>query len=79
MTLWIRLNISKLMASIIMKNLTVKQDAQQMIEELAEDATWDDLMYRIYVRQAIESGLEDSNANRTIDVAEVRARLGLKG
>jgi hypothetical protein len=79
MTLWIRLNISKLMASIIMKNLTVKQDAQRMIEELAEDATWDDLMYRIYVRQAIESGLEDSNANRTIDVAEVRARLGLKG
>jgi hypothetical protein len=49
-----------------------------MIEELAEDATWDDLMYRIYVRQAIESGLEDSDANRTLDVKEVRARFGLK-
>jgi hypothetical protein len=67
------------MAFLIMKNPTVKQDAQRIVEELAEDATWDDLMYRIYVRQAIESGLEDSNANRTVDVAEVRTRFGLKG
>jgi Fe-S cluster assembly iron-binding protein IscA len=61
-----------------MKNVSVKQEAQRMIEELAEDATWDDLMYRIYVRQAIESGLQDSELNRTLDVKEVRARFGLK-
>jgi hypothetical protein len=67
------------MAFRIMKNPTIKQDAQRIIEELSEDATWDDLMYRIYVRQAIESGLEDSNANRTMDVSEVRARFGIKG
>jgi predicted transcriptional regulator len=34
-------------------------------------------MYRIYVRQAIEAGLEDSRAGRTVEVAEVRARFGL--
>jgi hypothetical protein len=61
-----------------MESTSVKQEARRMIEELAEDATWDDLMYRIYVRQAIESGLEDSDANRTLDVKEVRARFGLK-
>ncbi len=61
-----------------MKNTSVKQEARRIIEELAEDATWDDLMYRIYVRQAIESGLEDSDAKRTLDVKEVRARFGLK-
>lgn len=61
-----------------MKNISVKQEAQRMIEELAEDATWDDLMYKIYVRQAIESGLRDSETNRTLDVKEVRARFGLK-
>jgi Fe-S cluster assembly iron-binding protein IscA len=61
-----------------MKNISVKQEAQRIIEELAEDATWDDLMYRIYVRQAIESGLRDSEANQTLDVREVRARFGLK-
>lgn len=61
-----------------MKNISIKQEAQRIIEELAEDATWDDLMYRIYVRQAIESGLKDSEASRTLDVREVRARFGLK-
>lgn len=61
-----------------MTSPSVKQEAKRIIEELAEDATWDDLMYRIYVRQAIESGLQDSEANRTLDVKEVRTRFGLK-
>ena len=49
-----------------------------MVEDLPEDASWDDLMYRIYVRQAIEAGLQDSDAGRTLDVKEVRARFGLE-
>lgn len=61
-----------------MTSPSIKQEAKRIIEELAEDATWDDLMYRIYVRQAIESGLQDSEANRTLDVKEVRTRFGLK-
>lgn len=48
-----------------------------MLERLPNDATWDDLMYQIYGRQAIESGLADSDADRTLDVREVRARFGL--
>ena len=55
----------------------LKQEAQKLVENLTEDATWDDLMYQIYVRQAIEAGLEDSEAGRTIDVKEVRARFEL--
>ena len=42
-----------------------------------EDATWEDLMYRIYIRQAIESGLADVDAGHTLDIKEVRARFGL--
>jgi predicted transcriptional regulator len=34
-------------------------------------------MYRIYVRQAIEAGLKDSDAGRTVDVMEVRKKFGL--
>ncbi|MCU0565115.1 MAG: hypothetical protein MUF49_00775 [Oculatellaceae cyanobacterium Prado106] len=59
-----------------MKNPSVKQEAQRMVEELAENATWDDLMYRIYVRQAIESVLKDSESSRTLDVKDLRARFG---
>lgn len=57
----------------------IKQEAHKIVENLPEDSTWDDLMYQIYVRQAIESGLEDSEAGRTIDVKEVRARFELSG
>ena len=55
----------------------VKQQAHQLVEELPDNATWDDLMYEIYVRQAIETGIRDSDAGRTQDVKEVHARLGL--
>ncbi len=60
-----------------MQTANVKDSAQRLIAELPEDATWDDLMYKIYVCQAIDSGLKDSEAGKTIDVAEVRARFGL--
>lgn len=60
-----------------METASVKQEALRIIEELDENATWDDLMYKIYVRQAIEQGLKDSEAGRTLDVSEVRARFGL--
>jgi len=60
-----------------MQTPNVKQEAYHLLEKLPENATWDDLMYKIYVRQSIEAGLEDSKAGRTIDVKEVRAKFGL--
>ena len=60
-----------------MQVIDVKQEARDLLEKLPETATWDDLMYKIYVRQAIEAGLEDSEAGRTIDVKDVRAKFGL--
>ena len=55
----------------------VKEKARRLIDQLPEGSTWDDLMHEIYVRQAIESGLADSEASRTIDVEELRARYKL--
>ena len=55
----------------------VKQEAQHLVDSLPDNATWDDLMYTIYVRQAVEAGLEDSDAGRVLDVGEVRAKFGL--
>jgi predicted transcriptional regulator len=55
----------------------LKEEARQLIERLPDDATWDDLMHEIYVRQAIEAGLEDSRAGRVSSLEDVRARLGL--
>ncbi len=55
----------------------IKDEARRLVEKLPEDSTWDDLMREIYVRQAIESGLADSEAGRTMDVEQLRARFGL--
>lgn len=60
-----------------MQTINIKKEAQNLLKDLPEDATWDDLMYKIYVRQAIEAGLEDSQAGRTVDVKEVRSKFGL--
>ena len=55
----------------------IKEEAHRLVENLPGDATWYDLMYQIYVRQAIVAGIEDSQADRSVDVKEVRARFGL--
>ena len=60
-----------------MSTTSVKEEARRLVENLPENATWDQLMYQIYVRQAVEAGLKDSEAGRTVDVKEVRAVLGL--
>ena len=59
-----------------MKEASLKDDARRLIDRLPENATWDDLMHQIYVRQAIEAGLEDSRAGRVSNLEEVRIRLG---
>ncbi len=60
-----------------MSTANVKEEARRLIEKLPDDVTWDDLMHEIYVRQAIEAGLADSEAGRVKDVDQVRAEFGL--
>ena len=54
-----------------------KDEAHELVNQMPENATWDDLIDEIYVRQVIERGLADSQASRTTDVAEVRRKYGL--
>ena len=55
----------------------IKEEARRLVDRLPDDATWDDLVYAIYVRRAVEAGLLDSAEGRTIDAREVRAKFGL--
>jgi hypothetical protein len=54
-----------------------KEQAHKLVDQMPPQATWDDLMHEIYVRQSIEKGLDDSQAGRTKSVAEVRAKYEL--
>ena len=60
-----------------MSAIISKEDAHKLIDQLPPNATWEDLMHEIYVREAIERGLEDSKAGRTRGVAEIRKKYGL--
>jgi len=60
-----------------MSTVMKKEDAHRLIDRMPPQATWDDLMREIYVREVIERGLADSDAGRTKDVSEVRAKYGL--
>ena len=55
----------------------IKQEDYRLLDNLPDKAIWDDLMYQIYVRQAIEAGIKDSDEGRTVEVKEVRKRFGL--
>lgn len=60
-----------------MGSMMSKQEAKRLVDMMPDNATWDDLMHEIYVREVIERGLDDSMAGRTTDVREVRAKYGL--
>ncbi len=54
-----------------------KEEAHKLVDRMPANATWDDLMHEIYVREVIERGLADSVAGRTKDVKKVRTKYGL--
>jgi hypothetical protein len=55
----------------------IKEDAHKLIDRLPENSTWDDLIYEIYARQAIEKGLADSNADRIQKISDIRTKYDL--
>jgi hypothetical protein len=57
---------------------TIKQRAQELIERLPDDATWQDLSYAVELRADVEAGLADAKAGRLTQVEELRRDYGLR-
>ena len=55
--------------------LAIKEEAINIIRDLPENVEWDDLMYKLYVRQKIESGLKAIEEGKTISLEEAKRRL----
>jgi predicted transcriptional regulator len=49
--------------------------ARQIIDQLPDQATWDDIRYALYVKQKIEAGLKAADEGRTISHEKVKRRL----
>ena len=54
---------------------SAKQAAKQIIDHLPEQATWDDIMYELYVKQKIEKGLDAAEQGQVVSQKEARRRL----
>ena len=54
---------------------TVKEEAKRLVEKLPDEASWDDLMYEIYVQKKIDMGLKAAEAGKLIPHDEVKRRL----
>ncbi|MGH7859996.1 MAG: hypothetical protein ACREQY_21930 [Candidatus Binatia bacterium] len=56
---------------------SVKEEVHKLAEKLPSDATWDQVMYEVYVRQKIEEGERAIAEGRTVPHEEVKKRFGL--
>jgi len=58
---------------------TAKKEAGETLDTLPEHATWDDVLYAMYVRHAIAAGEADIAAGRTFSTADVLRSLASAG
>ena len=52
-----------------------KDEAKRIIENLPEEATWDDIMYQLYVKEKVEKSLDDVEKGKLLSHDEVKKRL----
>jgi len=55
----------------------VKSLAMKLVRSMPDNATWDDLMYHVYVRQKIEAGLADLKSGRKHSHEDIKRQFGL--
>jgi len=55
-----------------------KAKVQELLARLPDDCSLEDVLYHLYVIQAIERGLADAEAGRTIPHAEVADQMRRK-
>jgi predicted transcriptional regulator len=51
---------------------TTKEEAMTLISRLPDEVTWEDIMYRLYVKTKIEEGIKAEKEGRTLSHEEVK-------
>jgi len=65
------------MPTVIGEKGHVRSCAIRLIRDLPKRSSWDDLMYRIYLRRKIEAGLADLRAGRVYSHEAICRELGV--
>jgi hypothetical protein len=54
---------------------TPKEEVRKMLDQIPDDASFEDIQYHIYVREKIERGLADVREGRVLSQEEVERRM----
>jgi len=54
---------------------TAKETARQVIDRLPDQASWNDILYELYVKQKLEAGLADAADGKTVAHEDAKRRL----
>jgi len=54
---------------------TIKQSAHELIDQLPEQASWDDVVYAVYVRQKLERALQSARDGKVTSHEEAKKRF----
>lgn len=54
---------------------TAKEEVMQILRDLPDNSTLEEIQYRLYVRQKIQRGLKDVEKGRTYTQDEVEKRM----
>jgi hypothetical protein len=55
--------------------MTVKEKMAEIINELPDDSTYDEILREVAFRRMVEQGLKNSNEGKTIDNDEMERRI----
>ena len=58
-----------------MSTRTSKQEVLELVQDLPEEASLEDIQYHLYVLQKIRKGLEDVEEGRVVSRAEMKKRF----
>ena len=55
--------------------IAAKEEARKLIEQVPDNASWDDIMYEFYVRQKVEAAMDQMEAGEVVPHEEVERGL----
>jgi hypothetical protein len=55
---------------------TAKEEVLDILKQVSDDVSLEDIQYHIYVRQKIEHGLKDVTEGRVVSQEEAEQRVG---
>ncbi len=56
---------------------SVKEAAHELIDQMPDDAGWDEVVYRMAVRRSIEKALAQAEAGELIPQEEIEREFGI--